>query len=195
MQYHHVRGLAGKWQNYYLYQVCTPLQSKRPVKRLRLLCLVMMWCLNLMHSCWQLLCSVLSVRGFSWIWWVLLLVVRLEDCSCLCRHLPRWRFWSAEAECFQGRNCWLGWVTSCQRNSWEPAAFMVPGQNTFLWWLQWDRSSEDRWRRLESVKSAWGGGGKGSRVIFGRCSKILHSRLSTTHCQSLDMLLSRCGAF
>lgn len=193
MQYHHVRGLAGKWQNHYLYQVCTPLQSKRPVKHL--LCLVMMWCLIFMHSCWQLLCSVLSVKGFSWIWRFLLLVVRLEDCSCLCRHLPRWRFWSAEAECFQGGNSCLGQVSSGNqlRNSWEPGA-LVPGQNTFLWWLQWDRSSEDRWRRLESVKSDWSGGGKGPFVIFGYFSKILHSRLST-HCQSLDMLLTRCGAF
>ena len=38
MQYHHVRGLAGKWQNHYLYQVCPPLQSKRPVKILAMSC-------------------------------------------------------------------------------------------------------------------------------------------------------------
>ena len=41
MQYHHVRGLAGKWQNYYLYQVCTPLQSKRPVKHGKTLAVAM----------------------------------------------------------------------------------------------------------------------------------------------------------
>ena len=148
MQYHHVRGLAGKWQNHYLYQVCTPLQSKRPVKYL--LCLVMMWCLIFMHSCWQLLCSVLSVKGFSWIWRFLLLVVRLEDCSCLCRHLPRWRFWSAEAECFQGGK-FLPWTGNIREPATEfMGTWRIGARSEYLSMVTTMRQIQ--WR---SLKKAW----------------------------------------